>query len=1156
MERDANTQPTFSISNKEFKMKKRENRRLEFDEGGRLKSVDNRSVADEKKRQWKNYGKRRGSPRKLMTSADLVLDVGPAIEPIFNEGWSLFDSNGENLEPLRFSNGKTQEDVVNEVVGLVRGGKKIIFIHGTCGTGKCLDGQSRIFCKPEDEKSFGYYKISDLVGKEGKAISVDNSGRTIESSFMKVRSTGKKPLYRLTTNTGREVTASSNHPFLTITENGIEWLPLEKLTEKSYICLPNKFSLKNEDSLDENEIRVLAHLIAEGKLGDKSGSPKYYQDKIQNPLIRKDYEIALQGLFPDGELKSSSEKEVTIKFGNMDTRFGTTNKLRLFIRKFGLDGKRSKDKFVPKEIFNLPKEKIALFLRILFSCDGCIYTKKNANRKNQQIIVEYTSISKDLIEDVSILLNGFGINHTISFKKFRENPRYAWRILISGQTQLKEFIERIGFIGRKQKLALELCKECDLHKFSNIDKVPRIVREYLKNKGYSYNELDRFLNYEEIERLRKDKAYKKIRRDKSVETPQVFKQAKIDFLRYQLKKVNEHIDDSVISFICSDNIIWDKIKSVDFLKEDETYDLEVPEYHNFIANGIVVHNSAIALNIARELGRASIVVPIKSLQRQYEEDYLHKKYVLKKNGKKMKIAMITGRDNHDSLFIPGTSCANPDLPDTIQITAKNSEKLKEYYDGNPFIRNKREIVNVGKLRRVSIAPVNPYWSPIVSASYELKQLEDAVKKRYMGLNGREFIFYHRKEGCSYYDQYQSYIDADVLIFNSAKYKIETVLDRKPSTDVEIIDECDEFLDNFANQQELNLTRLERALRQIMPSDEEGIYFLDKAIELAKMEIKNKEAIGIDENAIFPIGETKVKELLKLVLKPELECEIIVDEANYSNRAVEAAKDFEDFFDDTYVSFRKHEDNLYVEIVTTNVSEKLKEMIGKNKIFVFMSGTLHSPKVLEHIFGLKDFEIVEAEGVNQGVIEIHRTGQEFDCRYSNLVEGRRSDYLCALNACLVKAIKPTLIHVNAFKDLPLNKEIGEFGVHGLVSRERLLDLQGEDKTGGRISMFKKGLIEDLFTTKCSRGIDFPGAVCRSVVFTKYPNPNVNDIFWKVLKETHKDWYWEFYRDKARRDFLQKIYRAVRSPEDHVFVLSPDIRVLNAVRKIQEGNGVGG
>ena len=101
----------------------------------------------------------------------------------------------------------------------------------------------------------------------------------------------------------------------------------------------------------------------------------------------------------------------------------------------------------------------------------------------------------------------------------------------------------------------------------------------------------------------------------------------------------------------------------------------------------------------------------------------------------------------------------------------------------------------------------------------------------------------------------------------------------------------------------------------------------------------------------------------------------------------------------------------------------------------------------------------------------------------------------------------------------------------------------------ISLFKDKKSEFLFSTKCSRGVDFPGDICKSVIFTKYPNPNVNGTFWKILQKNHPSDFWEFYQDKARREFLQRIYRAVRSKEDHVFILSPDIRVLDAVRKLQ-------
>src|SRR3989338_2987585 len=212
--------------------------------------------------------------------------------------------------------------------------------------------------------------------------------------------------------------------------------------------------------------------------------------------------------------------------------------------------------------------------------------------------------------------------------------------------------------------------------------------------------------------------------------------------------------------------------------------------------------SSIALNISRILGKSSIVVPIKSLQSQYEEDYTKKKYVLRPNGKKMRIALITGRDNHDSVVNPGVSCADPLLPDNIIITEKNKYKLFEYYKENPFIQNKT-IHDVKYLKRISVAPANPYWSPILPDKYEL----------------------------------------------------EMSLGRKPETEVDIIDEADNFLDNFSKEFTLDISHLQNSLQHIMPENELAEIAIRKLRELLENELRQKGAIGVDEGRIFPLSET-------------------------------------------------------------------------------------------------------------------------------------------------------------------------------------------------------------------------------------------------------------------------------------------------------------
>ena len=130
-------------------------------------------------------------------------------------------------------------------------------------------------------------------------------------------------------------------------------------------------------------------------------------------------------------------------------------------------------------------------------------------------------------------------------------------------------------------------------------------------------------------------------------------------------------------------------------------------------------------------------------------------------------------------------------------------------------------------------------------------------------------------------------------------------------------------------------------------------------------------------------------------------------------------------------------------------------------------------------------------------------------------------------------------------MPSREEIRQFEIKNTISREELGEMQEKNKSGKFVDDFKMGKIDTLFSTKATRGMDFPGEQCNSIIFTKYPNPNIRDAFWRILEKTRPQHYWYFYKDKARRELFQKVYRGLRFKEDHVYVLSPDERVLEAV-----------
>ncbi len=587
--------------------------------------------------------------------------------------------------------------------------------------------------------------------------------------------------------------------------------------------------------------------------------------------------------------------------------------------------------------------------------------------------------------------------------------------------------------------------------------------------------------------------------------------------------------------------------------------------------------SAIALNIAKNLGKASIVVPGKNLQAQYKKDYENDKYLKKENNEKLKISVITGRNNHKCKFIENNQEVIPkikrevnlklhdifsgkkdkeiekdisadkwDIPCKIEIKEKNSRKIKEYLKKNKDI-NYKNFHTIKDVKRVSIAGTCPYWSPVIPEKYELggASFVNSIKKKYKGLDNTEFVFYQRRPGCKFYEQFNSFMDADVIVFNAMKYKLESLLNRKPLTEVEIIDECDDFLDSFSNQRTLNINRIQNSLINVFGRED----YIEKVLEEINAilkQIKKDKIVKkvIKSGEIIPLKKTGIYDLFRVFLHSS-EFLDELDEESYLLNIEEAALIFEDFFDESYVTFSEKDDNLIASIVTTNLAKKFKEMVDKNKVLVLMSGTLHSENVLENIFGLNNFKVIEAETEKQGRISIQRTGLEMDCKYSNLSrENMRKKYLKALSNCIKISEKPALIHINAFMDLPTEKELEKYDIDNLISREKLKFLQNQDKTGKLIERFKKGQVDVLFSTKAARGIDFPGEECNSIVFTKYPNPNVQNAFWKILSKTNPQHYWSFYKDKARRELWQKIYRGLRFKKDHVYVLSPDIRVLNA------------
>ncbi len=589
----------------------------------------------------------------------------------------------------------------------------------------------------------------------------------------------------------------------------------------------------------------------------------------------------------------------------------------------------------------------------------------------------------------------------------------------------------------------------------------------------------------------------------------------------------------------------------------------------FIKGTCGTGKSAIALNLAGKFGKTSIVVPVKSLQEQYIKDYSDKKYVIY-NGKKLKISSIIGRQNFKCKFIEefpeqfkfqlkrekdltltdsfeplkskkNDTCNNDFIPCKIEIKEKNLDKLKDYINKNSSI-DFSDFSSVNEIKRMSIAPICPYWSPLYAEEFEIKKFKDSKKTTYPGLKNKKYTIYQRKPGCSYYEQYLSYTDSDVIIFNSQKYLIECLMNRKPSTELEIIDECDEFLDSFTIEEKININKLLYSLNNLSIKNEKTGVLINYLRDIVNS-IKTSKNFNSED--IYEIKNTSIQELLEAVVQFDLLDIIDDEEFNYLNHLDEVARIFYGFFGETFFSIEKEDNNLIINLVTTNLEKRFKELVEKNKIFIMMSGTIHSENVLKNIFGIDNFKIIEAETQHQGDLIPCRYGYELDCSYKNFKEKKitREQYLRTLSKSIACAKPPVLVHINSFSDLPTEQEKINYNLENLPTKQEIILEQENDPLGKRIIDFKNKKTNILFTTKCTRGMDFPGDICNSIVITKFPYPDISSIFWKIFKKIKPQHFMSFYMDKSHRELLQRIYRGLRSENDKVYLLSPDSRVLD-------------
>ncbi|GAA4210820.1 replicative DNA helicase [Actinocatenispora rupis] len=384
--------------------------------------------------------------------------------------------------------------------------------------------------------------------------------RTLTHAFP----SGVREVFRLTLASGRTVEATANHPFLTF--DG--WRPLGELSAGSRLAVPRHVPAPLVTTeWPDDEVVMLAHLIGDGSFVRRQ--PIRYASVDEENLTavtRAARHFGITAVRDDHATSRCTSLRLPAPF---PLARGRRNPIAQWLDGLGLFGLRSHEKFVPDGVFSLPKRQIALFVRHLWATDGCAWW----DERNDQARIYYASTSRRLVDQLALLLLRFGIQTHIKAVR-KAGYRDGYQLVISGGDDQLRFLREIGVHGARAAGAAQCRVGVESRKRNtNRDTVPREVwtrvRSTLAERGMSHREFAKSMGTQFCGST-------------------LWKHAPS---RGRLAKVAAVLDDADLEILATNDMYWDEVVSIVPLGEKPVYDATVLGTHNFVANGIAVHNS-------------------------------------------------------------------------------------------------------------------------------------------------------------------------------------------------------------------------------------------------------------------------------------------------------------------------------------------------------------------------------------------------------------------------------------------------------------------------------------------------------------------------------------------------------------------------------------
>jgi len=408
--------------------------------------------------------------------------------------------------------------------------------------------------------------IKDLVGKTNIPVHALDGNLKIKTRFIsKIFPSGQKMTFELKTRSGFRIKASANHPFRKL--DG--WRRLDELKIGDYIATPRKINISTPSKIQDEEIILLAHLLGDGCVLPKH--PIHYTSA--DPENIKIVERTANSLF---RIKPRTVKQENWWHVYLSSPYrlarGKHHPIINWFEKLEIKAVRSYEKEIPKIFFSLDENQTALFLKHLWATDGNISVKKLSNRKDSGNIY-YATTSKKLAEGVKYLLLRVGIKSNIAEAK-KKNYRVCYHVKIQGKEEQLKFLDLVGCYGKRGDAVPGLIAKLEKIKANpNVDIIPKEIWSKIGQIKELFN-----LSWRDWA-SRYEMAYC---------GSALFKNG---VSRERMERMLSFMPSSELKAFSESDIFWDKVEFITPLRVEDVYDATVPGAHNFLANGIIVHNS-------------------------------------------------------------------------------------------------------------------------------------------------------------------------------------------------------------------------------------------------------------------------------------------------------------------------------------------------------------------------------------------------------------------------------------------------------------------------------------------------------------------------------------------------------------------------------------